>query len=406
MAPRLGLKKTSMKLSLWIAVAGLGFAGTFAWHREVPQAPAGPPAPEAATITLVATGDIMMHADVKQAALNMGFPALWADLAPIWKGADLAFANLETPVAPVTGRPGRPYQFNAPPELPGALKEAGLQVLSTANNHAFDQGPKGIVETLQRLHQAGLVTIGTGDTKAEAEQTVFLERKGLTLAFLGFSDIFNNDLDHDPAKPWVRKLDLGAACAAVAEARKKADAVIVSIHWGIEDHHEPTARQQEAAVRLVAAGADIILGHHPHVLQPAAWVYAGGRKGFAAYSMGNFISNQNRIYRSTDKPVLGDERDGLLMRIVLRKAPGGIEIVSAQGLPLWCENNWRDRKGGRLIRTRLIMEALKAPGADTALLEARAARIRDIVGPVVLAIPPPAVAIGSPSGPSPGGSHP
>jgi poly-gamma-glutamate synthesis protein (capsule biosynthesis protein) len=392
-----------MKLSVWIAMAGVGLAGSLAWHGTPHQEPPPGAPPQ---ITLVATGDIMMHADVKQAAAQQGFPALWADLVPLWKGADLAFANLETPVAPVTGRPGKPYQFNAPAELPGALKAAGLQVLSTANNHAFDQGPRGVTETLQRLREAGLVPIGTGATEAEAEQTVYLERNGLKLAFLGFSDIFNNDLDGNPAKPWVRKLDLGAACEAVAQARKQADAVIVSIHWGIEDHHEPTPRQQEAAARLVAAGADVILGHHPHVLQPAAWVYAGGRKGFAAYSMGNFISNQNRVYRATDKPVMGDERDGLLVRIVLRKAAGGVAFVSAKGLPLWCENNWRDRKGGRVIRTLPVTEALKAPGADTAMLELRAARIRDIVGPVVALIPPRAAAPGSPSGPSPAGSRP
>ena len=392
-----------MRFSVWVAAAGLGFAGSLAWHRNRPQTTGPAPEPQ---ITLVATGDIMMHADVKQAAVQQGFDALWADLVPAWKGADVAFANLETPVAPTTGRPGRPYQFNAPAELPKALKDAGLQILSTANNHAFDQGPKGVVETLQRLRDAGLLAVGTGATKAEAEQTVFLERKGLKLAFLGFSDIFNNDLDHDPRKPWVRKLDLDADCAAVAEARKQVDAVIVSIHWGLEDHHEPTQRQQEAATRLVAAGADLILGHHPHVLQPVAWVYAGGRKGLAAYSLGNFISNQNRVYRAMDKPVMGDERDGLLLRVSLRKAPGGVEIVSAEGDPLWCENNWRDRKAGRVIRVVRIADALTEAGADEAMLGARAARIRDIVGPVVTPIPPQEVSTGSPSGPAPAGSRP
>lgn len=392
-----------MKSRFWIAGAALGLAGSLAWHRKPPQAPPPAPTPQ---VTLVATGDIMMHADVKQAAAQQGFEALWAGLAPVWKGADVAFANLETPVAPTTGRPGKPYQFNAPEALPEALKDAGLQILSTANNHAFDQGPKGVVETLQRLHEAGLAAVGTGASKAESEQTLILERNGLKLAFLGFSDIFNNDLDRDPARPWVRKLDLDAACAAVAEARKQADAVIVSIHWGIEDHHEPTPRQQEAAASLVAAGADVILGHHPHVLQPVAWVYAGGRKGIAAYSLGNFISNQDRVYRATDNPVLGDERDGLLLRLVLRKAPGGVEIVSAEGDPLWCENNWRDRKAGRAIRTVRIADALKEPGADGALLRARAGRIRDIVGPVVAPIPPAVALTGSPSGPLPAGSHP
>ena len=370
-----------MRLS-FLAAGAVGFcAALLAFHTPHQAAAPAPPA----QITLLATGDIMMHADVKKAAARQGFPALWADVAPEWKAADLAFANLETPVAPETGRPGRPYQFNAPAELPAELRAAGLQVLSTANNHAFDQGAKGVVETLRHLRDAGLVPIGTGATQAEAERTVFLDRGGLRLAFLGFTDIFNNDLDGKPAKPWVRKLDLNTACAAVAEARRQADAVIVSIHWGIEDHHEPTQRQQDAAAALVASGADLILGHHPHVLQPLAWVYAGGRKGLAAYSLGNFVSNQDRVYRSSDKVELGDERDGLLLRVVLRRVAGGVEIASAEGQPLWCENNWRDRKAGRAIRAVRIQDALAEPGADADLLRIRAARVREIVGPLVAA---------------------
>ena len=368
-----------MKASLIAAAGAAGLAAALLARRQEPRlTPAAVP-----EITLVATGDVMMHADVKQAAARRGFPALWAGVAPAWKQADLAFANLETPVAPETGRPGKPYQFNAPASLPAELKAAGLQVLSTANNHAFDQGPKGIVETLGHLRDAGLVPIGTGATKAEAETTVFLDRNGLKVAFLGFTDIFNNDLDGKPSNPWVRKLDLDAACAAVAEARKQADAVVVSIHWGIEDHHEPTQRQQDAAAALVAAGADLILGHHPHVLQPMAWVYAGGRKGLAAYSLGNFVSNQDRVYRAQDKVEMGDERDGLLLRVVLRKAAGGVEIVSAEGEPLWCENNWRDRKAARDIHVVRILEALGQAGDEADLLKARAIRIREIVGPLV-----------------------
>ncbi|MBS1766306.1 MAG: CapA family protein [Acidobacteria bacterium] len=375
-----------MKPSLIAAMGALGLSAALLGRRQEPaQVAKLAPPPE---ISLLATGDIMMHADVKQAAAEHGFAYLWSEVAPEWQKADVAFANLETPVAPETGRPGKPYQFNAPAELPSALKAAGLQVLSTANNHAFDQGPKGVVETLRHLKDAGLVTIGTGTTKAEAEQTVFLDRNGLKLAFLGFTDIFNNDLDGKPSNPWVRRLDLGAACAAVAEARKEADAVIVSIHWGIEDHHEPTQRQQDAAAALVASGADVILGHHPHVLQPMAWVYAGGRKGLAVYSMGNFVSNQNRMYRATDKVEAGDERDGLLVHIRLRKASGGVDIVTAEGEPLWCENNWRDRQAGRDIHVVRIPAAIHAPGADQALLETRAARIREVVGPLVASTSP------------------
>ena len=111
------------------------------------------------SLSLVAVGDILMHQDVKAAAALEpgGFPALWADLVPLFQGADLAFVNMETPVAPRTGRPGVPFQFNGPETLPAALRASGFTVLATANNHAYDQGPKGVRETLERLRVEGVV---------------------------------------------------------------------------------------------------------------------------------------------------------------------------------------------------------------------------------------------------------
>ena len=114
--------------------------------------PVKPAAPVPVSLSLVAVGDILMHQDVKTAAGHDpgGFPALWADLVPLFQEADLAFANLETPIAPTSGRPGVPFQFNAPPSLPAALRASGFTVLSTANNHAFDQGVRGF-----RVHCGG-----------------------------------------------------------------------------------------------------------------------------------------------------------------------------------------------------------------------------------------------------------
>jgi len=353
-----------------------------------------PPPPPPPRIRLVAVGDILMHQDVKASAEHaaQGFPALWADLVPLFQGADLAFGNLETPVAPTTGRAGVPFQFNAPATLPAALRASGFTVLSTANNHAFDQGFKGVRETLDRLRAEQLVAVGSGEDRPRAEALQIVERQGLKVAFLGFTDIFNVDLNRRATEPWVRPLDLEPAVAAVREARSCADLVVVSVHWGNEYQRQPTKRQRDIAKRLVEAGCDLLLGHHSHVLQPAEIVDTGGRKALVAYSLGNFISNQDRMYRADLFPVAGgDSRDGAALQVVFERraeADGHtrVALVEASFEPLWTENNWGAPAAKREIRVirvaaaearvRAEVEALsvplegpEAPARRTALLE-------------------------------------
>lgn len=328
-----------------------------------------PPAP--VSLSLVAVGDILMHQDVKRAAEMdpAGLPALWADLVPLFQGADLAFGNLETPVAPRTGRPGVPFQFNAPEALPAALRASGFTVLSTANNHAFDQGAKGVRETLDRLHAEQLVTIGSGEDRPRAEALQIVQRRGLRVAFLGFTDVFNLDLNRRATEPWVRPLDLEPALEAVREARGRADLVVVSLHWGNEYQHQPTKRQRDVARALVEAGCDVVLGHHPHVLQPVELLETHGRKALVAYSLGNFISNQDRMYRADLFPVAGgDNRDGaaLKVRFEQRRGPDGqdhLALAEAAVEPLWTENNWgasADRREIRVIRVAAAEARVRA----------------------------------------------
>lgn len=336
---------------------GLGFLGCH------PRKATPPPQP-AASLTLVAVGDILMHQDVKRAAeLDPGgFPALWSDLVPLFREADFAFGNLETPVAPTTGRPGVPFQFNAPAALPGALRASGFTVLSTANNHAFDQGGVGVRETLERLRAEQLVALGSGEDRGQAERVQVLERQGLKVAFLGFTDLFNLDLNRRATEPWVRGLDLEPALQAVREARGRAHLVVVSLHWGNEYQHEPTRRQRDIARRLVEAGCDLILGHHPHVLQPVQILESGGRKALVAYSLGNFISNQDRMYRADLFPVAGgDSRDGAALKVRFERRTGSdgreqVALAEVSVEPLWTENNW-GAPGRREIRVIRVAAA-------------------------------------------------
>ena len=327
--------------------------------------PAKPVAPAPVSLSLVAVGDILMHQDVKTAAAREpgGFPVLWADLVPLFQGADLAFGNLETPVAPRTGRPGVPFQFNAPETLPAALRASGFTVLATANNHAFDQGSRGVRETLERLRVEGLVAIGSGADRAQAESLQVLERQGFRVAFLGFTDLFNIDLNRRATEPWVRPLELEPALQAVRAARSQADLVVVSLHWGNEYQHLPTKRQRDIAHALVAAGCDVILGHHPHVLQPVEWLEVDGRKALVAYSLGNFISNQDRMYKADQFPVAGgDNRDGAALRLRFERWRDGegrdhTRLAEAIVEPLWTENNWGAPATHRQIRVLRVAAA-------------------------------------------------
>jgi len=263
-----------------------------------------------------------------------------------------------------------PFQFNAPEALPAALRASGFTVLATANNHAFDQGSKGVRETLERLRAERLVAIGSGEDRAQAERLQILERQGIKVAFLGFTDLFNLDLNHRASEPWVRPLDLEPVLQAVREARGQADLVVVSLHWGNEYQHEPTKRQKDIARSLVAAGCDLILGHHPHVLQPMELLESGDRKALVAYSLGNFISNQDRMYRADFFPVAGgDNRDGAALRVRFERRPGPdgrerVLLAEASAEPLWTENNWGAPASRREIRVIRVAAAEARVRAD------------------------------------------
>jgi len=335
------------------SLAGLGLLALLGCQRKTPPPPPSAPRTE---LRLLAVGDIMMHQDVKRAALEApgGFPELWADLAPLFQQADLVFGNLETPVAPRTGSAGRPFLFNAPEALVPALKQSGFQILATANNHAYDQGPRGVTETLEHLGSQGLRALGSGRDRGEAEAPQILERKGLRIGFLGATDLFNSNLNRSEQGPWVCGLDGDRLVEAVRRLRPQVDALVLSLHWGIEYQHRPSPRQQELARRLVEAGADLIIGHHPHVLQPLAWVEAGGRRGAVIYSLGNFISNQDRTYNPRTMPEqAGDSRDSAALEATWVKDGSGPARLSAVHLePLWTDN--ASRGGKRVIRVLRI----------------------------------------------------
>jgi poly-gamma-glutamate capsule biosynthesis protein CapA/YwtB (metallophosphatase superfamily) len=339
---------------------------------------------------IAAVGDVLMHGAVKEAAAGHraklgeapnddGFGWLWAPIADLLAAPDITFANLETPVAPRAGKGSRSFVFNAPAAAARALAHAGVDLVSVANNHMFDQGRAGFEETLGELDAAGLAYVGAGEAGREAGPHV-LEVNGIRIAFLGYSYGFNQSgNDCPPARGSCVKaslLDRERAVADVAAAARDADAVIVSIHWGIEYQGQPRDADVALAHRLADAGALAVLGHHPHVLQPIElYPRADGRTALIAYSLGNFVSNQSRHYVHGVTPEkVAATRDGAIVEFEIARRDYGrgvvrVELAGAGFLPLWTENDTVEaaRKAGGAARPSIQVVSL-----DRALSAVRA----------------------------------
>lgn len=209
--------------------------------------------------------------------------------------ADILFGNLESPIAPL----GHPYErtgspvFSAPPVAADALVRAGFDVVSTANNHAWDAGLTGVFETVTQLDRVGLPHAGTGRTLADAHRPAIIERNGWRAAFFAVTRAYNpapgRFYSHVGSR-YIAYADSAWLYPAIRrlKAAAGADLVVVSIHAGTELAEQPDEPLRRFLQGAIDAGADLCLGHHPHVLQPVEW-YRGKP---IVYSMGNFIFKQ------------------------------------------------------------------------------------------------------------------
>ena len=231
-------------------------------------------APRPVTIALM--GDVMLGRGVARALSVSGWDNAFAAVRPQYREADLVLANLESPFSaqdpPAEGSNLR--WLAAPPEARQALQSGGFDLLSLANNHSLDGGEAGAALTADILRQAGITGI------PRAGPAVFKEVNGLRLGFLAFDDV-------------SAPLDLADSIAKVRIAAASCDLLVVSIHWGQEFSSEPSERQELLASELVKAGAGVIWGHHPHVLQRLEWLERGEDKpALVAYSLGNTLFDQ------------------------------------------------------------------------------------------------------------------
>ena len=309
---------TALALALLLAgCAPREAAGPTASPGPVPTAsptPSPTPThPPDTVATLAVCGDVMSHMPVtndawSEALGGYAYTPIFGDAVPLVTRADYAVANLETTLAdepPYSGYPA----FRSPSALAGDLAEAGFDLLLTANNHCLDRGYDGLTSTLDALDRAGLAHVGTSRGPEEDAQGPYLaDVGGISVAFLGYTygtngiplpegrdyavSLFNTDYLTTLSTPDTQRLEEGLAAAKALDP----DLIAVLIHWGVEYQSTQNDAQEALADLLIANGADLVLGGHPHVLQPMELrtvdAPGGSRTGFVCYSLGNFISSQ------------------------------------------------------------------------------------------------------------------
>ena len=265
-------------------------------------------------LSLLFIGDIMQHDSQISAAYDpltktYDYASCFQFIAPQLRAADLAIGNLEVTLA---GTPYKGYpQFSAPDELAHTLRDVGMDVLVTANNHCVDRGRKGIERTISLLDTLGIPHTGTFTDSAARNKTypLLVEKNGFTISLLNYT--FSTNGIPVPKPAVVNQFDTLQIKADLQKAKAQhTDAIIVFMHWGVEYQSLPHISQKKMAEFCFAHGAKLVIGSHPHVLQPIEW--RKDKDQLLAYSLGNFVSGQRDRYKN----------GGALLNVTLKKIQG------------------------------------------------------------------------------------
>jgi poly-gamma-glutamate capsule biosynthesis protein CapA/YwtB (metallophosphatase superfamily) len=276
----------------WSLVAAPGYevaAGELAPHLQAALAPLP-------TIRLAAVGDLMLGRTQGEIILSTGnllYP--FERVKHIFDAADYTIGNLESAVGDIGEPANKRYPLRSPPEAAQSLALAGVDLVSLANNHAMDFGPESLLEGIDLLHAAGVATVGGGADDAAAHAPHIAEIGGLTVAFLGYVHVPVEASTHFDTETWTATTDSPGLAwayperiqADVAAVRPEVDLVVVILHSGYEYIEEPSEPQVAAARAAVDAGADLVVGHHAHILQGIHNYH----DGVIAYGLGNFVFN-------------------------------------------------------------------------------------------------------------------
>ncbi|MCC6934617.1 MAG: CapA family protein [Candidatus Yanofskybacteria bacterium] len=283
-------------MKLWhIAILSALLAVAAGVVRAYPPVPRGemrqyvPAARAASEATLLFTGDIMLSRSVgaKMAALD-DWQWPFTAIASTTRSADLAFGNLETTISKRGSANGCGYCFRADPRVVEGLSWAGFDVLSVANNHIGDYGPDAFVDTLQYLAASDISVAGGGRDLSEARAPIVRTVGNTRVAYLAYTNLLPASVCATDTKAGANCFDNERMRADIARAREAADVVAVSFHTGTEYEPQHNAFQERVYRAAIDAGANLVVGHHPHVVQDMEQY----RAGWIIYSLGNFVFDQ------------------------------------------------------------------------------------------------------------------
>lgn len=375
-------------------------------------------------LIVAASGDVMIHRRVLESAtanperFRGVFAALAAGIDELEANGRYEVVTLLNQESPLTEQYNPPYNANppvlgSPPELAQDLQSVGVDLLSFANNHAFDQTAAGLVDSLSTARAAGLGVIGAAVDEGEVFEPLIVERGGIRVGFLGAAGHVNGGGGRAGRTPvFVARLrDEEALLEAIRRLSSEVDAVVVAAHWSHDFVQQPLRSQRALAREMAEAGADVIFGTGPHVLQEVERLETTRGESIVAYSLGNSISNQGLRYRaghrirSHEHPVAitPGTRDVLLLAVHLRfeesaatTSPSASdatsdadtqrtrrvpEIVSVRAIAMWNHNNFWERRGRDDVPVDIRLRRLR--DVDEALREERSTAIAETLGPEV-----------------------
>ncbi|OHD67501.1 MAG: hypothetical protein A2W19_07395 [Spirochaetes bacterium RBG_16_49_21] len=319
------------------------------------------------------TGDIMMHIPVKTCALsrnkiddntkkslnNRGFDFLFQRIKGSLRSSDIAVGNMEFPVSPPFE--GKPKIFNCHPDVIPAMKEAGFTILHIGNNHILDQGEQGVIHTMEFIRNSRLDYLGVAADEPAARAGIVKDIHGIRVGFIGYAGYLNYPMPKKQKRFHLNWFyDKDNVERDIDGMRKRCDYLVMVVHTGVEYNSRPRSMDTAIMKSYINRGVDLIIGHHPHLLQPAEKVTASdGRVCYIFYSLGNFISNQDAKAQFYVNGAGLTTRDSIILRCILsHSGSSGRPIVRFEIEPILTINE--RGHGSQIIQTVSVKEEIES----------------------------------------------